>query len=163
MKLLAAFFVFVCLVGCASQTSVQPFKKVDVSSNDTGVIYLFFRGEGVTQGWSPTVFGPSLYVNDKDLGVLALGTYVPLVLKAGSHTIKTTSNWNNKAFADLNVSFELKKGESKYIEYFWVGQQIDHNTNKWVSRYVELKETDALRKLNYCKLNSDLDAKSKLL
>ena len=163
MRLSIILGCLLLIVGCSTHKDTQSFHHVTSLDEDEGGIYLFFPGEGITRGPDLFSFGPSLYINGEKLGMLEIETYVPLVLPAGNHTIRTTSNWNHKAFPDLNVSVGIKPGEAKYLQYIWTGKSLDQQSNLWISRYLEVKETEAIGKLGCCALNSKLTkAASKL-
>lgn len=163
MKPIFLFISLFLIFSCSTQKNTQAFQKVNPVDKSIGVAYIYFSGEGISLGPSFTEFGPNLYVNGKKIGLLALGTYVPLNLKAGTYTIKTTSTWDNKVFADLSAPFSVENGESKYIEFALTAERVDHNTSKWISSYIERKESAAYPKIRTCKLNVALTEASKML
>lgn len=157
MKSIIVFSLFLIL-GCANQKNTQSFQKANLDNENESIIYVYFSQDGITQGPSLTEFGPNLYLNGQKVGLLAVGTYVPIKLKNGTHTIKTSSGWDNKVFADLSTTIKLEKGESKYIEFVLMAERVDQNNSKWTSAFAERTDVEAYPKISMCKINVSLSA-----
>ncbi|RYG08616.1 MAG: DUF2846 domain-containing protein [Chitinophagaceae bacterium] len=158
MKSIITLISIFLLFSCSMQKHTQPFQKVNFENNDGGVVYLYFSQDGISLGPNFTEFGPKLYIDGQKIGLLAVGTYVPLKMKSGTHTIESESGWDYKIFANVKATFKVESGQSKYIEFAIRGESIDQSRNKWTSFLIERTESEAYAKISHCKLNASLAA-----
>ena len=141
------------MTGCA--TTSPSFEKVADEKN--GVVYLYTQCNPESDTWEngaiPT--GPTVVLNNKELGVLTLNTYAPLYLREGSNNVKVAENWNYNMIAD--VELDIESGKTRYIEFdlgFISGNAIVGGTIR--SRLAMKPEDVALQKISHCQLQIEI-------